>query len=198
MTVAMMPAESSGHPVQVSVPYPEQLSRGLIFVKWLLAIPHFIILYFLNLAFMLVTLVAFFAILITASYPEGLFKFAVGIRRWYMNVYAYTFLLRDEYPPFSLDEGQYPVVFTAERAEPMNRFLPLIKWLLVLPSLIVVTVLMIVALLVTIIAWFAILFTGKYPEGMFNFVVGTLRWYERATLYAYLITDVYPPFSLDP
>lgn len=198
MAVAMLPEGSSDHPVQYAIPYPEQLSRGLIFVKWLLAIPHFVVLYFLNLAFMLVTLVAFFAILITTRYPEGLFKFAVGIRRWYANVWAYTFLLRDEYPPFSLDEGQYPVVFTVERQDPMNRLLPLIKWLLVLPSLIVALVLMFVALFVTIIAFFAILFTGKYPEGMFNFVVGTLRWNERAYLYAYLVTDTYPPFSLDP
>ena len=198
MAVTTMPEESSGHPVQFSVAYPDQLSRGLIFVKWLLVIPHFIVLYFLNLAFMLVTLVAFFAILFTAKYPEGLFKFAVGTRRWYANVCAYTFLLRDEYPPFSLDEGQYPVVLTVDRSETMNRFLPLIKWLLVIPSLIVVAVLLVVALFVTIIAWFAILFTGKYPEGMFRFVVGTLRWNERANLYAYLATDAYPPFSLDP
>lgn len=197
MAVVTMP-DPAGHPVQFSVEYPQHLSRGLIFVKWLLAIPHFVVLYFLNLAFMLVTIVAFFAILFTASYPEGLFKFAVGVRRWYANVYAYTFLMRDEYPPFSIDEGEYPVVFRIERAERMNRFLPLIKWLLVIPSLIVVAVLLVVALFVTVIAWFAILFTGKYPEGMFNFVVATLRWQERVYAYAYLLTDAYPPFSLDP
>lgn len=198
MAVAMTPDGSPAHPVQFSVPYSEGLSRGLIFVKWLLAIPHFIVLYFLNIAFMLVTLVAFFSILFTTRYPEGLFKFAVGARRWYANVSAYIFLLRDEYPPFSIDEGEYAVVFTVDRADPMNRFLPLIKWLLVIPSLIVVSVLMFVAFVVTIIAWFAILFTGRYPEGMFQFVVGTLRWNERVTAYVYLLTDAYPPFSLDP
>jgi len=193
-TMAAAPADS--YPIRVEVQYPETLSRGLIFVKWLLAIPHFIILYFLQIAWSVVTLIAVFAILFTAKYPEGLFKFAVGYRRWQLNAASYVLLLRDEYPPFTLDAGQYPAALEVDYPEQLNRFLPLIKWLLVIPNILVAAVVMIAALVVTVIAWFAILFTGKYPQGMFEFVVGALRWSERANGYAYLFTDKYPPFSL--
>jgi hypothetical protein len=165
-------------------------------VKWLLVIPHLVILYFLQLAFGVVTFIAFFAILFTTRYPEGLFKFAVGVRRWSFNISAYIFLLRDEYPPFSFDAGQYPAVYDVNYPQQLNRFLPLVKWLLVIPHAIIVAFLGLAAVLVTFVAFFAILFTGKYPQGMFDFVVGTLRWNERMNAYTYLFTDAYPPFSM--
>jgi len=185
------------YPIRVDVAYPESLSRGLIFVKWLLAIPHLIILYFLGIAYNVVTLIALFAILFTTKYPQGLFKFAVGYRRWQLNVSAYVLLLRDEYPPFTLDAGQYAAALEVDYPPVLNRWLPLVKWLLVIPNVIVAAVVMIVALVLTFIAWFAILFTGKYPKGMFDFVVGAMRWSERANGYAGLFTDKYPPFSLN-
>jgi hypothetical protein len=193
-TMAGAPADA--YPIRVDVQYPEQLSRWLIFVKWLLAIPHFIILYFLQLAFGVITLIAAFAILFTTKYPKGLFDFAVGYRRWQLNAFAYTLLLRDEYPPFSWDPGQYPAVLEVDYPENLNRFLPFIKWLLVIPNLIVVALVLIAAAVVTLVAFFVILFTTKYPQGMFEFVVGAMRWSERANGYAYLFTDKYPPFSL--
>jgi hypothetical protein len=195
-TMTQAPAADS-YPIRVDISYPEEgLSRWLIFVKWLLAIPHLIILYFLNIAFGVVTLIAAFAILFTTKYPEGLFKFAVGYRRWQLNVNAYVTLMRDEYPPFSLDPGQYPAVLEVDYPEQLNRFLPFIKWLLVIPNIIVLFFLFIAAFVVIIIAFFAILFTKTYPRGLFDFVVGTYRWSERANGYAYLFTDKYPPFSL--
>lgn len=193
-TMAQAPQDT--YPIRVDISYPEDLSRWLIFVKWLLSIPHYIILYFLELAVYVVTLIAVFAILFTAKYPEGLFKFAVGFRRWQLNYYAYLFLLRDEYPPFSMDPGQYPAVLEVDYPERLNRFLPLIKWLLVIPSLIVLLALYIAGIVVTFIAFFAILFTKTYPRGMFDFMVGVFRWTQRATGYYYLFTDKYPPFSL--
>jgi hypothetical protein len=193
----MVAAPADSYPIRVSVAYPDKLSRGLIFIKWLLAIPHFVILYFLQLAWQVVTFIAIFAILFTKKYPEGLFKFSVGYRRWNLNNMAYVLLLRDEYPPFSLDAGQYPAALEVDYPQDLNRWLPLIKWLLVIPNIIVAAVVMIVAIVLTFIAWFAILFTGKYPEGMFKFVVGALRWSERANGYATLFTDKYPPFSLE-
>jgi hypothetical protein len=192
----MAGAPADTYPIRVDVQYPERLSRWLIFVKWLLAIPHFIILYFLQLAYGVITLIAAFAILFTKKYPKGLFDFAVGYRRWQLNTFAYTFLLRDEYPPFSWDPGQYPAVLEVDYSEELNRFLPFIKWLLVIPNLIVAALVLIAAVVITFIAFFAILFTGRYPQGMFEFVVGALRWSERANGYAYLFTDKYPPFSL--
>jgi Domain of unknown function (DUF4389) len=189
----------SGHPIRFDVAYPEHLSRGLIFVKWLLAIPHFIIIYFLNAAANLVTFIAFFAILFTKKYPEGLFKFTVGVRRWQANVNAYVGLLRDEYPPFSLDAGQYAVVLEVDYPSEMSRWMIFIKWLLVIPNLIVALLLGVVAVLLTIVAWFAILFTGRFPRSLFDFIVGVHRWFWRASGYAlYFYTDDYPPFSMSP
>jgi hypothetical protein len=183
-------------PLRFDVEYPQKLSRLLIFVKWLLAIPHLIVVYLLGYVLSLLTFIAFFAILFTKQYPEALFNFVVGIQRWTFNTYAYVGLLRDEYPPFSFDSGQYPVNLDVERAPELSRWLIFIKWLLVIPNLIVLAIVGIAAFVVTIIAWFAILFTGSYPRGMFDFVVGAMRWSARANAYTYLWTDRYPPFSL--
>jgi hypothetical protein len=168
----MAPPGDSSYPVRFDVAHPENLSRGLIFIKWLLAIPHFVIIYALNIVFEVLTFIAFFAILFTTKYPEGLFKFNVGIRRWQANVTAYLMLMRDEYPPFSFDPGQYPVTLEIDYPENLKRFAPLYKWLLAIPHLIVLGVLGIVAFLGIFVAWFAILFTGKFPKGIFDFVVG--------------------------
>jgi len=190
-------ATPSSYPVRLDVEYPERLSRLLIFVKWLLAIPHLIILYLLNIAYSLITFVAFFTILFTRKYPEDLFKFAVGCRRWSLNVNAYLWLMRDEYPPFSIEPGQYAAALEIEHPAELNRWLPLVKWLLAIPHLIVLTFLYIAAAIAVILAWFAILFTARYPDSLFKFVVGVLRWSERVTAYMYLMRDEYPPFSLD-
>jgi hypothetical protein len=192
----MVPASSN--PVQVDVAYPESLSRWMIFVKWLLAIPHFIILYLLYYVVALIAFIAFFAILFTKKYPEGLFKFVLGVYRWGLNVGAYAGLMRDEYPPFSLDAGKYPVEYDIAYPAELNRWLPLIKWLLVIPNLIVFIFVAIAAAVVQIMAFFAILFTGKYPRSWFDFSVGCMRWGQRLNAYMYLMTDAYPPFSLKP
>jgi hypothetical protein len=197
-TAAMAMEVPAPYPVRLDVPYPESLSRWLIFVKWLLAIPHLVIIYFLALAVAVTTFIAFFAILFTKKYPEGLFNFAVGVQRWTQNTIAYVWLLRDEYPAFSMDAGQYPVVFEADYPAELSRWLPFLKWLLVLPVLIVGAVVLVVSYVTTIIAWFAILVTGRYPRGLFDFAVGALRWSARVNAYSNLWTDRYPPFSLDP
>ncbi len=151
---------------------------------------------FLSIAVLFTTIIAFFSILFTKKYPEGLFKFSVGVTRWSQNLSAYIWLLRDEYPPFSMDAGQYPVVFEADYPTQLNRWLPLIKWLLVLPVAIVGGILIYAAYLTTFLSFFAILFTGKYPRSLFDFAVGALRWQARTNGYSNLWTDVYPPFSV--
>lgn len=193
---AIASAPEPQYPVRFDVEYPAELSRLLIFVKWLLAIPHLVILYALGGVLSVITIFAFFAILFTTRYPEGLFKIAVGVMRWQANVYAYILLMCDDYPPFSWDAGEYPLTLEVEYPDTLNRWLPLIKWLLIIPNLIVFTIVAIVAYFVIVISWFAILFTGKFPRGMFDFVAGMLRWSLRLNAYTYLMRDEYPPFSL--
>lgn len=189
-------APAPGSPVRFDVEYPDQLSRLLIFFKWLLAIPHLLILYALGGVLSVITVIAFFAILFTTKYPEGLFKIAVGVMRWQANVYAYILLMCDEYPPFSWEAGEYPLTLEIEYPDTLNRWLPLIKWLLIIPNMIVFIIVAIVGYFLLFIAWFAILFTGKFPRGMFDFVAGVLRWSLRLNAYTYLMRDEYPPFSL--
>ena len=190
-------AAAPGYPVRYDVEYPEELSRWLIFVKLLLAIPHFIILWALGIAAGVMGFIAFFAILFTKRYPRGLFDFVVNVNRWSANVDAYTGLLRDEYPPFSWEPGQYAVTYEVDYPEKLNRWLPLVKWwLLAIPHYILLFALGIAAFVVYIIAWFAILFTKRYPRGLFDFTVGYTRWEYRVNAYAGLLRDEYPPFSL--
>ncbi len=193
---AYPPRYDVDYPLRYDVDYPEELSRWLIFVKWLLAIPHFIIVYALGYAASVVTFIAFFAILFTKRYPRGLFDFVVNVNRWGANVMAYTMLFRDEYPPFSWEPGEYAVTYEVDYPEEMSRWLPLVKWLLAFPHYIVLLFLFIGASVALMIAWFAILFTKRYPRGLFDFLVGVHRWTNRVNAYANLLRDEYPPFSL--
>lgn len=184
------------YPLRYDVQYPEKLSRGLIFVKWLLAIPHFLILSVLSNLQGVITLIVFFAILFTKRFPRGLFDFYVNAGRWAANVSAYVSLMRDEYPPFGWESGKYPITYEVDYPQELSRWMIFVKWLLAIPHLIVLSVLGVVAIVVVGIAWFAILFTGQFPRGMFDFTVGVTRWAYRAQAYIVLLRDEYPPFSL--
>lgn len=196
----------SGYPVRYDVEYPEKLSRWLnnpflLFIKFILAIPHIFILYILGLLANVVFIIASVAVLFTGNYPRGMFNFAVGVQRWGANLGAYIFMLRDDYPPFSMDAGKYPVTYEVDYPPSLSRWLNFllliwIKWLLLIPHFLVLILLIIVEYIVFIIAGFAILFTGKYPRGLFNFTVGVQRWGLRLNAYAYMFTDKYPPFSM--
>ena len=189
-------AAAPAYPLRYDVEYPEELSRWLIFVKWLLVIPNLIIVWALGYAVSAVTFIAFFAILFTKRYPRGLFDFVVNVNRWNANVMAYLMLFRDEYPPFSWEPGEYAVTYEVDYPEELSRWLPLIKWLLAVPHFIVLLFLFIAVYFVYMIAFFAILFTKRFPRGLFDFVVGVHRWTNRVNAYANLLRDEYPPFSL--
>jgi hypothetical protein len=184
-------AGAPGYPLRYDVEYPEELSRWLIFVKWLLAIPHFIILYLITAANL--PIAALLTILFRRKYPRWWFDFLVALLRYEYRIGAYVFLLRDDFP--ALEEEQ-AVHLEVDYPTSPNRWLPLVKWLLAIPHIIVLLFLIIGALVATVIAWFAILFTKRFPRGLFDFVVGVNRWGLRVNAYAfYLFTDKYPPFS---
>jgi hypothetical protein len=211
---------ASAYPLRLEGELDPSLSRALWLVKWFLAIPHFIVLFFLWVAFAVVSVVAFFAILFTARYPRGMFEFNVGVLRWTWRVafYSYSALGTDKYPPFSLaDDPDYPARLEVDYPESLSRGLVLVKsWLLALPQLVVVAVFAggisiaasggdmqwiylsggLIGLLV-IIAAVVLLFTGRYPPALYDFVMGMNRWVYRVIVYVALMTDSYPPFRLD-
>jgi len=183
------------YPVRFDVEYPEKLSRLSTLGRLVLAIPQLLIIYALGTVVGIVTLVAWFAILFTRRYPKGLFDLVVGFNRWIANVYAYTSLLRDEYPPFATDPGRYAVTYEVDYPERLSRWLIFVKWYLAMLHQLVLYALGLLAAIVQVIAWFAILITGRFPRGLFNYTVGVTRWYLRVSAYTSLMTDQFPPYS---
>ncbi len=183
------------YPVTFDVAYPEAPNRWLILIRWLLAIPHYIVLSLLTFLATVVWVISFFTILFARTYPDSLYRFMVGVNRWNANFGAYI-LFHDRYPPFSMGENDYEgVTFTVEKPD-FNRWLVLIKWLLVIPHLIVLYFLGLIAMVALIPLVLAVLFTGRYPRGLFDFLVGFGRWNARVSAYAAFLVDRYPPFSL--
>jgi hypothetical protein len=183
------------YPVRFDVEYPDGLSRLLIFVKWLLAIPHYIALIFLAIGAYVVLIISWFAVIITGQYPAGMFNYMAGVIRWNARVQAYVFLMTDKYPPFSLaDDPSYPVHVEIDYPPKIARWRPLLAWLLAIPALIGAWLILIAAEVCVFIAWFAILITGRFPQGMFNVVLIGFRWALRSATYAYWMTEPYPPF----
>ena len=207
------------YPLSLSGHLGWPLSRWLWLVKWLLVIPHLIVLAVLSFAQLITTIAAGFAILFTGRYPRPWFVFSVGVLRWSWRVgfYAYLALGTDRYPPFTLADADYPAGLTVPYPQRLSRGLVLVKWwLLVLPHVLILGVLAggggligidiirsttvwtfsLLGLLV-LIAAIALLFTGHYLPGVFPLVIGINRWAFRVSTYAFLLRDEYPPFRLD-
>jgi cobalamin synthase len=141
------------------------------------------------------SVLSWFAILFTGRYPRGLWDLAKMYMRWRANVVAYVALLRDEYPPFGT--GAYAVTFDVEYPEQSNRWSVAFRLILAIPQLLALVVVLLAWVVTVIIAWFAILFTGRYPQGLYGFGVGVQRWTLRVQAYLFLMRDEYPPFSLE-
>jgi Domain of unknown function (DUF4389) len=187
-------------------------SRGLWLVKWLLAIPHFIVLVFLGAAFVVMTVVAWFAVVVTGRYPRSIFNFNLGVLRWSWRVsyYSYSALGTDRYPPFSLGaDPDYPTTLDVVYPGKQSRLTAFSRLVLAFPHLLIIGVFVgggawighvggsgLIGLLV-LVAAVALLFTGRYPRGLFDLVVGLNRWVLRVVAYVALMTDEYPPFRLD-
>jgi hypothetical protein len=189
----------------------QPLSRWLWLVKWILVLPHYVVLAFLWLAFAVLSVVAGIAILVTGRYPKGIFEFNVGVLRWTWRVqyYAIGAFATDRYPPFSLqDDPEYPAHFDVEYPQQLSRGLVLVKWwLLAIPHYLVLSLFIggtwatwhfggLVSVL-AVIAAIIVAVTGSYPGNIYDFVLGMNRWVLRVAAYASLMTDEYPPFRLD-
>jgi hypothetical protein len=186
---------SPDYPVSVEVSYPPELNRWLPLVKWLLAIPHYIVLYVLGIGALFVAIFAWFAVLFTGRFPRGAFDYLVGVFRWGNRVAAYVLLMTDAYPPFTLaDDPDHPVRTLIDYPERIAHWRPLVQWLLVIPYLIAAAVLYWFTSLLAIVAFFTILFTKRIPRDVFDLMVPGLRWNQRGNAYAYFMTERYPPW----
>lgn len=197
------PARLNGH-------LDPELSRWKWLVKWILLLPHMVVLLALWIAAFFMTIVAGFAILFTGRYPRSIFEFNLGVMRWTWRVsfYGLSALATDKYPPFTLrQDPTYPADFTVDYPDHLSRGLVLVKWwLLAIPHYLVVALFAggthvagssgLIAIL-AIVAGFVLLFKGRYPESIFDFVMGMNRWCYRVLAYAALMRDEYPPFRLD-
>ena len=211
----------SRYPLQLEGELSPQLNRWLWLVKWVLVLPHVVVLVVLWVAFLALSVGAAFAILFTGRYPRAIFDFNVGVLRWTWRVgyYSYSALGTDRYPPFSLgDVPDYPARLSVDYPQGLSRGLVLVKWwLLALPHYLVIGVFAggayagwneatdgahwtsgggLIGLLV-VIAGIVLLFTGRYPKGIYDLVLGMNRCALHVTAYAALMTDPYPPFRLD-
>jgi hypothetical protein len=196
--------QSSVHQARLTVDYPDRdLDRLSTLLRVLYAIPIAIVLGLIGSTFgsasfgAVLVLPVLLTILFRQKYPRWWFDFHLQLARFSTRVCAYLALMSDRYPSTDEEQSVHLDLDYPDVAQDLNRWLPLVKWLLAVPHYVVLFFLAIAAVAAVIVAWFTILFTGRYPRGVFDFMEGVLRWGLRVEAYAFLlITDRYPPFSL--
>lgn len=206
--------EQAAYPVRFSVDYPDRpLNRLTTFFRLVVAVPVLIVLGTVSgetwtgsygrrsvvvaSAGGLLFAAPLLLILFRQKYPQWWFDWNLELQRFTNRVGVYLALMDDRYPSTDEEQSVHLTYAYPDVRRDLNRWLPLVKWLLAIPHYIVLVFLWIAAIVVVIVAWFSILFTGRYPRGMFHFVEGVIRWTNRVTGYAFtLVTDRYPPFSL--
>ena len=204
----------SDYPVQLSVDYQGSRNRLSVLLRIILAIPILVVGAFiggyfdtgspeLNEAMLPISVggVLFIGpllmIVFRKKYPRWWFDWNLELSRFTLRVSAFLLVLRDEYPSTDEEQSAHLQIEYPNAETDLNRILPIFKWLLAIPHFIILAVLWVLVIPVTILAWLLILVTGQYPQVMFEFVVGVLRWSNRVGAYAFLLTtDRYPPFRL--
>jgi hypothetical protein len=193
------PSGAADYPARFDATRQAEYHRALPFFKWLLAFPHYLVLILLVIGAVFVHLIAFFAVIFTRRYPRGLWDYMTGVLRWATRVGSYVYLMTDRYPPFSLqDDPEYPTRLRIDYPEAgVDRWRPLVHWLLIIPYAFVSNILHQLAGLVAFIGAFVILFTKELPEGMFKLILVPFRWQVRTNVYAGFLVTRYPPFEWD-
>ncbi|MDQ1447766.1 MAG: hypothetical protein QOC79_737 [Actinomycetota bacterium] len=199
----MQPSDAP-YPATFTFDPPDKVANWRPLVNWLLAVPHLVVLNAFNTVSEALGVVSWFIILFTGALPEGLANFQVMIVRYSARTFTYVAFLKEEYPPFTFamtptDPGDDPRVRVdiAPQLANRNRLTVAFRIILAIPQVIVVALLSVVALVAGLIAFFAVLFTGRWPDGLRDFVIKVMRWGVRVQAYFLLLTDEYPPFALD-
>lgn len=194
-----MAAMTSAYPAQLEVDAPAPQNRLSVFFRIIFAIPIAIFMALVGIGISVVTLIAWVVILITGKYPAGMLDFAANGLKLSTRVNAYIYLLTDKYPSFSLqDDESYPVrPSVSGQVDGRNRLTVFFRIIMLIPHVLILYVLQLVLRIVGFIAWVAALITGSVPVGLHGFIEGILRWQHRVSAYALLLTDEYPPFSLN-
>lgn len=206
MTAPAIPGPPTQYAARLEIDYPEQLNRFTTVFRLILIVPIVIILSLVSVADdgaamgggILGGLSIAIALMIAVRrlYPRWWFDFARELTRFGTRVGAYIALLTDRFPS-TVDAQSVHLEIDYPDVRDLNRWLPLVKWILAIPHYVVLVFLYIGAIVAIVIAWFAILITGRYPKPLFDYVVGVSRWSLRVSAYAFLlVTDQYPPFSL--
>jgi hypothetical protein len=199
----MQPAvPGPSQPATFTFDAPEKVANWRPLVNWLLAVPHYIVLYALRILMQVIAIISWFAILFTGSLPEQFANIQAMYLRYELRTYTFAAFMREEYPPFAFamsatdggEDRRVRVDFRPQLTD-RNRLTVAFRIILVIPHLIVLAFLAIAVAVVTLIAWFAVLFTGRWPDGMRGFVLDVARWYLRVQAYLLLLTDDYPPFA---
>ena len=200
----MTAASGTAYPASLTIDSPEKIANWRPLVHWLLAIPHLVVMYVLNLVAELMGLLSWVMILFTGKDNEGFQGLRIMSMRYQARAFAYMGFLVEDYPPFtfaqsSADPGDYPGVRldVQPALEGRNRLTAFFRILMVIPHVLVLAVLGIAAFVCFVIGFFAVLFTGRWPDGLRAFVVNVMRWSVRVNAYFMLLTDEYPPFTLD-
>lgn len=190
---------NDAYPVQFDVDYSESRNRLTTFFRIILAIPVMIVSYFVMMIQPPLGLIAVLSIIFVGKYPRWIFDAYLELRRFTLRVWAYLGFLVDEYPSIDQENSVHLSIEYPDVETELNRFMPLIKWLLAIPHYILGIIRILIGFVITIIAWFAILILGRYPRPLFNIAVGIHRYWERVNAYAFMCaTDRYPPWTPRP